>query len=407
MARTRERFMAQHLGMPGGSGGFVGVDVFLVISGFLITGYIVERVTRGQGERGTGARGDFRFGEFYARRVRRLLPAALVTIVLTVAAAAVFLPAQLARATAEDGVASALYGANVFWTWEWWNAIWSERRAFGHFWSLGLEEQFYLVWPLLLVAVFAVARKSRIALTVAMALVLVASLATSVAVSPTDPIAAYYLLHTRAWEFALGGLVWMALASPRVREWRPPGAALLPPAGLLLIAAGFVFCRDLVFPGWSALLPTMGAAAVIVGGALRADAWGTRVLSLRPAVWLGTISYSLYLVHLPMIVVPELAMGEAPPGLVRLAIGAAAVPVAWAMWRRVEQPFRVPRTRDRHTPYRRLKQKAPDPRLYASVSCTPNPSSQRRLRRPLSIRVRSLAPRSELGSSAQQNLTRG
>ncbi|WP_084104794.1 acyltransferase [Demequina sp. NBRC 110056] len=333
--------MAQHLGIPTGAGGFVGVDVFLVISGFLITGFIVERL----------AAGTFNFGDFYARRVRRLLPASLLTVLLTLIAAALFLPPALAQATAQDATASALYLPNVFWTWEWWNGIFSERRAFGHFWSLGLEEQFYLLWPLLLVAAFALGRRSRLAFTVGIAVVFVGSFVTSVVMTPGDPIAAYYLLHTRAWEFALGGLVWMAVAqlrapgpdAPRSSPSRAPVYASLAVLGLALVAVGYVVCRALPFPGWSAMLPAGGAALVIMGGAIAPSGLGTRLLSLRPAVWLGTISYSLYLIHLPMVVIPQLANGEPLWGPWRVLIGAAAVPLAWLMWRYIEQPFRIAR----------------------------------------------------------------
>ncbi len=297
--------LAYHLWPGAVSGGYVGVDVFLVISGYLITAHLLRDPPTGWRE----------VGRFWGRRMRRLLPASALVLVVSVAAAAVVLPAsQLAR-TGVEAVASALYVQN-------WSlaatatdylASESAATAFRHYWSLSVEEQFYLVWPLLIGAAVLLGRWWRRAgaLAVVVLAVLGGSLAWSVHLTAVDPAAAYYVTTTRMWELALGGAV--ALLGARFPDVRVPDrvAGPLALAGLAAIGAAVVgFSATTPFPGATALLPTAGTAAVIVAYPGARSSAG-RLLGLRPAQVLGDVSYSTYLWHWPLIVLVPFAVGRA------------------------------------------------------------------------------------------------
>ncbi|GAA3267979.1 acyltransferase [Dactylosporangium vinaceum] len=303
-----------HAGVPGLDGGYVGVDVFFVISGYLITGHLFRELR---------TTGRIRFAAFYARRMARLLPAAAPATVATVVAAWAWLAPQAARAVSMDAIATAAYSLNIRLAVQGTDYLDAAREPspLQHFWSLGVEEQFYFLWPLLLI----------LAATRRRAVLLLGSLAAgSFAVSAWQAVAtppwAYFGLQSRAWELAVGGL--LALVGRRL----PARAAWI---GLALIAgcAG-QYTGGTVFPGWAALLPVLGAALVVAGDG-RNRLLGTRVLG-----WLGRLSYGWYLWHWPALVFAA-HFGAGP--WTRIAVAGAAALPAWLSLRVVERPLRLRR----------------------------------------------------------------
>src|SRR5215207_4386565 len=318
------------------AGGFVGVDVFFVLSGFFITGLLVrERETNG----------EVSLNEFYGRRALRLLPALLVVLLATLAIVfTLYAPIDrsLVAATAR---AVALHAGNVEFARGALNYFSSSDNPLLHTWSLAVEEQFYLVWPLLLVVVVPLLLRDdadRIAerRTMVRAIVVagVVSLAASLWITRTAQPWAFFGMPTRIWEFALGGALWLALAE------RPPASArvamMLQVAGLIAIGIAVVsYDRATPYPGAAALLPALGAAALIAGGAWAPDGAISRGLSLAPLRWLGRLSYVWYLWHWPLVGLGEVldpSIGVAG----RLGWSAGALALAWLTYRLVERPAR-------------------------------------------------------------------
>ncbi|MGS0560827.1 acyltransferase family protein [Microbacterium aurugineum] len=327
-----------HAGVPPFTGGYVGVDVFFVISGFLISSHLLESLERD---------GRIDFAGFYARRIRRILPASLTIAVLTAVAAVVFYPPLALERVIRDGLATILYIPNI------WFAIQNtdyladhSPSPYQHYWSLGVEEQFYLVWPLLLLALFLALRRRRSAVVIGIAVIAVLSLLAGIWMTPVNQPMAFFLLPTRAWELLAGALVGALLlhTSMRFPTWLSAMGGWI---GLGMIAASALFYDDrTVFPGTAALLPTVGTALVILFGARAARGGPGRLLSLRPMQFVGLISYSLYLVHWPLLIVTQAAVGEEQPLriLVKVLLGIVlAVPLAWLLFRFVETPLRAPR----------------------------------------------------------------
>jgi peptidoglycan/LPS O-acetylase OafA/YrhL len=315
-------------------GGFVGVDVFFVISGYLITGHLW---------RGFQRSGRVRLLDFWGRRARRLLPAAALVLAATWLAARFLLPSSQLPDTAEQIRASALYYQNWLLAHDAVNYLTAGQAAtpVQHFWSLSVEEQFYLVWPLLFLAAALVARRRHPArvLAVLMVLLVAASFAYSVYETSADPAAAYFVTPTRMWELGAGGL--LALLPARL-----PRAAWLGWTGLLLVLASpFVLRGTTAFPGALALLPVAGAVLCIAGASDRAAGWGPeRLLSVRPLVFLGGISYSLYLWHWPVIDLWTAYAGKAPGLLAGAVIILVSVVLAWLTKLLVEDPVRRSRS---------------------------------------------------------------
>jgi peptidoglycan/LPS O-acetylase OafA/YrhL len=303
----------------------VGVDVFFVISGFLITGKLWRESQQP---------GGLNITRFYAWRIRRLLPAALVAI----AAITVFgllLAAPLNRSElAADGAASALSIANMRFIGSVdYFAATTSPSLFLHFWSLSVEEQFYLVWPALIVLLTWRGGSSR-RLIVALLIGVVASFALSIWLTDTSPARAFYLLPTRVWQLGVGGL--LALIGVAGTSRRAGAVAW---AGLAAVAvAGVALTAEMPYPGLAALLPTAGAAALLYGGA--APSGPVRLLAAAPLRFLGKISYSLYLWHWPLLVLPLMFLERALTGVEVVASVAVAIGVSWLSWRFVEQPFR-------------------------------------------------------------------
>ena len=314
-----------HAGLPWTPGGFVGVDVFFVISGFLITGKLWRESQQP---------GGLSITKFYAWRIRRLLPAALVAVAI-VTLVGLLIAAPLNRSElAADGAASALSIANMrFISSVDYFAPTASPSPFLHFWSLSVEEQFYLVWPALIVLLTWRGGSSR-RLIAALVIGVIASFAFSLWLTDASPARAFYLLPTRLWQLGAGGL--LALIGV-VGTSRRSGA--LAWAGLAAIAlAGVALTSEMPYPGLAALLPTLGAVALLYGGA--APGGPLRLLAAAPLRFLGKISYSLYLWHWPLLVLPLMFLERALTGVEVAASVAVAIGVSWLSWRFVEQPFR-------------------------------------------------------------------
>ncbi|MBD5786374.1 acyltransferase [Cellulosimicrobium terreum] len=319
-------------------GGYVGVDVFLVISGFLITAHLVRSPV-------TDVRGLLRF---WARRVRRLVPAATVVLVATVVASAVWMPRTTLDSIAREVLASAFSVENWVLAGSATDYLAADElhTPVQHFWSLSVEEQFYLVWPALLgVCGLLVTRLGRsvrpgagaLAVTV---VVVVVSFVWSLRVTATNPAAAYFVSTTRFWELALGGLIavlvarGMVVSSPGVRA----GLAWLGLAGIA--SSALVLDGATPFPGYAAALPTLATALVLLAASDGVRGGPDRLLSLGPVQRLGDVSYSLYLWHWPVVVIAPFALGR-DLGLVdQVVLVAAVVVLAWSSKRLVEDPVR-------------------------------------------------------------------
>lgn len=279
------------------TGGYVGVDVFFVISGFLITSHLDREIVRTN---------RVRLGKFYARRVRRLLPAAFVVLGLSVAAAYFLLPYPRWTANAWESFAAASYWEN--WLLSAKSVNYSAQNEAAslvqHYWSLSVEEQFYLFWPLLLIGFFKIGRRRWVVAGVAVLGVL--SLALSVYYTIVSPSAAYFITPVRVWEFAIGAGVALAavkLVLPRV------AAELAAFAGLaMIITTAFVYDHHTPFPGYLALIPAVGTGLVIISGLRPGRQWHTAVTASRPVQFVGGISYSLYLWHWPVMVLAPFAL---------------------------------------------------------------------------------------------------
>ena len=318
------------------SGGFVGVDVFFVLSGFLITDHILRETTSG----------SFRFSSFWARRVRRLLPASWTVAVLTLVIGLLGFPQVLRQALMLDAVSTIAYVPNVRFALEGTDYLANETpSAYQHYWSLGIEEQFYVLWPLLLVTVLALGRRSTRTLWIVLCTLVIASFVAGWWATSWRQPWAFFLLPFRAWELGVGGLVALLLRQfPQIREpqpWKTPLAWI----GLVaIIAAGFAMSSATPFPGWAAAVPVLGTAAVILGGTGMIGGWSpTSLLSHRVFQFLGKISYSLYLVHWPVLVLSQTIVGWHRPFDVwqTLLLAALSVPLAWLLWRFVEEPGRA------------------------------------------------------------------
>lgn len=315
-----------HAGYTTLSGGFIGVDVFFVLSGFLITGQLAKNLEKGQ----------FSFREFYLRRVRRLAPAYLtVALASLVAALLIMLPEDLiyhARLTVLALISlSNFYLANT--TGGYFESD-TDEIALLHTWSLSVEEQFYLVWPAMLLLLWKLpSTRLRLGLV---GVLLVVSALFSGWYTTVDPSRAYYLLPARFHELLIGAL--LALVGHRLPTPNRPLRELLCWLGLgLIIHAGFTLSADKGFPGLQALAPCIGTALLIYAG--REPSSMHYLLTRRVMVWLGMLSYSLYLWHWPVFSFARYATGELTP-----LMGAAGIVLAIALshltWRFIEQPFR-------------------------------------------------------------------
>ncbi|MEE2854722.1 MAG: acyltransferase family protein [Actinomycetota bacterium] len=306
-----------HADVPGVGGGYVGVDVFFVISGFLITGLLWREVST------TGTIGLRRF---YGARARRLLPASALVGIVTAIGSVLLLPPLRVPDVLDDGLWSALYVGNYRFALQFRNYFDAKLPAspFQHYWSLGVEEQFYLVWPAVIIGTAWLIRRvgrrgtvgpepSRRPYLVVLALIAAASFALSVVVSYVVPCVAFYSLPTRAWQLGLGGLV--ALAAGRLGRLQALPAAIAGWSGLALIVAAYLaLSPTTVYPGTAALLPAIGTALVIGAGCAGPPRGCGRLLELPRMRAVGRVSYSWYLWHWPVLVFAPALLGH-PLGL--------------------------------------------------------------------------------------------
>ncbi|MEV8339189.1 acyltransferase family protein [Leucobacter sp. NPDC077196] len=328
-------------------GGYIGVDVFFVISGFLITGQLLREAETS---------GTVDLVRFWARRARRLLPAALLVLAVTLLAVWLFaprgyLPEFLVQVAASAGYVQnwILAGQSVDYM-----AAEAQVSPVQHYWSLSVEEQFYIVWPL--VAVLAVVLAGRFArarfrpvFAGLIACVGAASLAASITLTAAAPAQAYFVTTTRAWEFAAGGLLAWAAVSSRATIDRVPQRLRIVSAWIGLAgiaAAAFWFSDATPFPGVAALLPVIATVLVIAAQEPSGPGSPTPWIGARPMHWLGDISYGAYLWHFPLIVLLPFVLGRNPGVLGGAAVIAATLLLAWASKVWVEDPFRTGLSRD-------------------------------------------------------------
>ncbi|UCI07154.1 acyltransferase family protein [Mesorhizobium sp. B1-1-8] len=315
--------MLFHFGVPGFPGGFVGVDVFFVISGYLITRLLVAEGS------------ELSLAQFYGRRVRRILPALLVMIGLSLAAGwFLLLPGDYASLGRSAAFSSAGLGNYYFL----WNTGYFDREAtllpLLHLWSLGVEEQFYLVWPALLMAAGYLSRGRQSLSVAAICLVALTSFSIALHLVAVDPKLAFYVPFSRAWELALGGLVVFMPAVGRRGISEAFGMVGL----CLIIASAIWLSSSQPFPGPRALLPVIGAVLLVWP---RSQSMVSAFLSTAPLRFTGKISYSLYLWHWPLLVYfRHYADGAMPTPAEASALVAASMLVAYLSWRFVEEPAR-------------------------------------------------------------------
>ena len=324
-----------HAGVPGIRGGYVGVDVFFVISGFVITGVMLR------GRQGTGGTSIL---HFYARRVRRILPAATLVILVAVLFTYVLLGVVSGNSAAADGRWAAAFLSNFHFAAVGTNYFSASLppSPLQNYWSLSVEEQFYVVYPTLF---FLAARvRGRISLQVRLSLLLsaiiVGSFWLSVIQTSSDPVVAYFSPFTRAWELALGALV--AVSTSWLRRLPARGAVTMSWLGFAAIAlAAVAFTSQTEYPGFLVAVPVVGSALIIAGGCAIPRFGVESLLGLRPFQWLGRRSYSLYLWHWPILIIaaervgkPSLGVGE------NLLLVGAALAVSVASYALVENPIR-------------------------------------------------------------------
>lgn len=318
-------------------GGFIGVDVFFVVSGFLITAHIVRGLRR-------ASPGRFLI-DFYARRIRRLAPAAVTVLVAVLLGTLLLKPIGAWQAGLQNILASTFFVEN----WHLANesvdylAADAAPSAVQHYWSLSVEEQFYILWPLLFVVLLGM-RFTRRGQITAVSVTLGASLVFAVIATVVTPEAAYFLTPARAWQLAAGALISFITLSPgRAR-------AALPWCGTALIVVGaFTITGATPYPGIAAIIPTLGACLILLGGPNAAGGAFDRVARAKPVQFIGDISYSLYLWHWPLIVFVPLVLGHNLKWPEKLGILGASIVLAWLSYRYIERPFRSRRFSTRPT----------------------------------------------------------
>jgi peptidoglycan/LPS O-acetylase OafA/YrhL len=328
-------------------GGYVGVDVFFVISGFLITGQLVRELR---------TTGRISFLGFYARRARRILPAATLTVAVTAVVSALLLNPLAARRALHDALSAIYFGANFHFAAQgadYFNAGLSPS-PFQHFWSLSVEEQFYVIWPLLLVVSSLIWLRARrrstreqaqrpVIGTVIVVLIVIAaiSLAASIGETASSPSWAYFSIVTRAWELAVGAMV--ALALPLAARLDRRLAIPLSWAGLTcIVLAAALFSDTTPYPGDAALLPVLGTAAAICGGSVLASRrFGAEALLRTPPFQrVGAWSYSWYLWHWPALVLAPAVLGHSLSEIQALAVAGVSLAIAVMSYVLLERPIR-------------------------------------------------------------------
>ena len=311
------------------SGGYVGVDIFFVISGYLITTIILRELDEH----------NFSLIRFYERRIRRIFPALFACLAVTLLVSSIFFNANEFQDFSRSLIATTLFSSNIlFWRQSGYFDAPSELKPLLHTWSLAVEEQFYIFFPLLL---FLLSRYLRPKLAQALTGIAIASFAINIYYLNRDPSGAFYLVHMRVWELLIGSIL---ATKPISQKINPHIRNMLGLFGLgMLTAPIFLYTINTPFPGAAAALPTLGTALIIYSGDESKTLTG-QVLSFRPLVFIGQISYSLYLFHWPMIVfaryysIIELKASEIA------ALLSAIFILSTLSWRFIERPFRQKNT---------------------------------------------------------------
>lgn len=325
------------------TGGYVGVDVFFVISGFLITAHMYREVRDGS---------KVGLTRFWARRIRRLLPASILVLLVSLLGVFLWVPSTLWEVAARQIGASVLYVQNWILAGDSvdYSAQHNDASAVQHYWSLSVEEQFYFVWPLLVAALLFVARRPAVArrlgrlgspramMIAGITAVGTASLVYSIVLTALNPSVAYFATPTRVWEFAAGGLMALVFNG---RQYSGRLSSALAWAGLLLIAfSALTYDGGTPFPGWTAVVPVAGTALVLVCSGNTAVMNARWWLSRKPMTFLGDVSYGLYLWHWPLIVIVPFVLGHAMTTPERILLLLASILLAWITKLTVEDPLR-------------------------------------------------------------------
>lgn len=309
-------------------GGFIGVDIFYVISGYLITGIIIKEI---------GNTGTFNYGAFYLRRAKRLLPASLSILGLTAIFSWLVLPPTVRADLGKDVLAASLYVSNylfAFWQNDYQNLNATPSPVI-HYWSLAVEEQFYIFWPILIYFLWKIGKRRAVALGVLATTI--GSFLFSLYLTSANPIWAFYSLPTRAWELGIGALLLFIPKDISIKRKIVP--TLLVWVGVLLLTASvFIFSERTAFPGYNALLPTLGTAILIAGIAFWPPILND-LSRLRIVQWLGEISYPFYLWHWPLLVLPSTRFGRELTLLERIFFIALTALAADLTHRFVEKPI--------------------------------------------------------------------
>ena len=305
-------------------GGYIGVDIFYVISGFLITGLLVKELDTTK---------VLSLTSFYARRIKRLLPASFLVVLVTAVGGYILLPASMRQVFGRDIIAASTYVSNLLFA-HWQNDyqnLNSTPSPFLHFWSLAVEEQFYLLWPLLILLLFRIGRRRAVFIGVVVTFLL--SFSYSLYLTEESPIWSFYILPTRAWELAAGALLVF------LPELKRQGKVFALFSFSVIFTSAFLFNSNTPFPGWAALAP-VGATVILIS---TRNSWPSpldAVGNSRVVQWLGEVSYPLYLWHWPLLVIPALYFRDGLPLSATLSLLSLTIILAGLTHKYIERPIR-------------------------------------------------------------------
>lgn len=316
-----------HAGFQTFSGGFVGVDIFFVISGYLITSLLISELETGR----------FSLVRFYERRARRILPALFLVLLFSIVVAWFRLPPGDMSSFSQSLAAVSLFASNIlFWKQSGYFDTAAELKPLLHTWSLAVEEQFYVLFPLFLMALWNLNRKWLLGLLTILSLL---SLGAAHWGTTHEPTATFYLLPTRGWELAIGAICAFYLTKENVKVYLPPAQDGMSAVGLILIVYSiFAYSKLTPFPSLYALVPTIGAALIILF-AHPGNVTG-RLLSNKAFVGIGLISYSAYLWHQPLFAFARMRSLEEPGRPLLATLVLMTLALAYVSWRFIESPFR-------------------------------------------------------------------
>lgn len=323
--------VAYHAGIPGISGGYVGVDIFFVISGFLI----INQIVYGLGK------GNFSFADFWSRRAIRILPTYLLVIVSSIVIGLFVLvePSEFESFGQEVMWSAGMVVNHLFLSQEGYFDTAADTKPLLHLWSLAVEEQFYIFAPLFLAGIWLLGSRKRAGLWFLGAVLFGTSLIGSILLTEGEKNYSFYLMVLRAWQFIAGGAIALFIGWFSTRRLLSEALGL---AGLAAIVVSIaLFTHDTVFPGYAALLPTFGACAVIIAGCSNQRTLVAYVLALKPLVWIGLVSYAFYLWHWPLLVFGRMYMFESPSLAANVGFSLVALVLATYTYLFIEKPLKA------------------------------------------------------------------